>query len=161
MKTFGLYSYITWISLADTVLGWEVITFWWIMFKSLCIFFIFRFHYSTFFYFQSTQNESRWADCWSQGCHRAKHLALLGILPFDGPSSFSPLLSSHGFSLYEASLPQKKPVMMQLMKLHCPLPTIDEDEGPSWHRHQPRPKTPPPSRQCDTGYQIKQRIISS
>ena len=49
MKTFCLDSYITWISLAKTVLGWEVITFWWIMFKSLCIFFIFRFHYSTFF----------------------------------------------------------------------------------------------------------------
>ena len=61
------------------------------------------------FHFQNSQNESRWADCWCQGRHTAKHLALLGSLPFDGPSSFSPLLSWHGFSLYEASLPQKKP----------------------------------------------------
>ena len=157
MKTFGLDSYITW-----TVLGWDVITFWWIMFKSLCIFFIFRFHYSTFFISRTLKMKADELIAETKDVIRQSILPCLEFYPLtDGPSSFSPLLSSHGFSLYEASLPQKKPVMMQLMKLHCPLPTIDEDEGPSWHRHQPRPKTPPPSRQCDTRYQIKQRIISS
>ena len=163
MKTFGLDSYITWISLADTVLGWDnVITFWWIMFKSLCIFFYFSIsHYSTLFISRALKMKADELIAEAKDVIRQSILPCLEFYPLTDPLP-SPHSYPHTASAFTKLLfLRRSPVMMQLMKLHCPLPTIDEDDVPSWHRHRPRLKTPPPSRQCDTGYQIKQRIIPS